>query len=383
MATISIQKHRIIQVDKNGGIYPEAASQNFKVGDLVYLVSGAVTACASDAVLCLGVAKTAATGITGSPITVEHLTGKVLEMNCKDGTDAAVTMIGNAYGIDVLSATGYEGVVNLDNTDTTNKIFLVVGLNQEDYALDTTPTCGRVKVTLMHGADQAAAPVAGSFTTLAASGNATIGGTLGVTGAVTLTAGMTVGTTLEVTGATTLTGAAAINETSTVATNKKIQFRDTGLFIHSSADGKLLISSDGSGADDITFSGTVTHDAAFAGVSATFSSTLGVTGATTLTGALVAKSTINHAATVTKNNMTLAVPLGAVANGQMVLFTCTDAPDGNTTLKVGDQAALYLYKGDRTTRVGSGHLVAGACYLAIYDAKVNSDAGGWYIPGLT
>lgn len=55
-----------------------------------------------------------------------------------------------------------------------------------------------------------------------------------------------------------------VNATTTVATvltfgtNVKLQFRDTGLFIHSNTDGKILYSSDGSGADDHTFSGTVT-----------------------------------------------------------------------------------------------------------------------------
>ena len=49
-----------------------------------------------------------------------------------------------------------------------------------------------------------------------------------------------------------------IGETITVYSSKKIQFRDTGIFIQSSADGKLLISADGGGADDITLSGGVT-----------------------------------------------------------------------------------------------------------------------------
>lgn len=40
----------------------------------------------------------------------------------------------------------------------------------------------------------------------------------------------------------------------------KLFFRDSGLFINSSADGKLTISSDGAGTDDITLSGKVTHD---------------------------------------------------------------------------------------------------------------------------
>lgn len=51
----------------------------------------------------------------------------------------------------------------------------------------------------------------------------------------------------------------------TIGTNKKLQMRDTGLFIHSSADGKILYSSDGTGTDDHTFAGTVTFgdDVAF------------------------------------------------------------------------------------------------------------------------
>lgn len=73
-----------------------------------------------------------------------------------------------------------------------------------------------------------------SGTALSLSGNLSVGGTLGVTGAATLGAD------------------------STFSTNKKIQFRDTGIYINSGADGKLTISADGAGADDITLSGTVT-----------------------------------------------------------------------------------------------------------------------------
>jgi hypothetical protein len=58
-----------------------------------------------------------------------------------------------------------------------------------------------------------------------------------------------------------------IHDTVTVYSDKKIQFRDTGVYIQSSADGKLLISSDGTGADDITLSGavTITGDVAHTG----------------------------------------------------------------------------------------------------------------------
>ena len=40
--------------------------------------------------------------------------------------------------------------------------------------------------------------------------------------------------------------------------DSKVVFRDSGIFLQSGADGKLLLSSDGAGTDDITLSGTVT-----------------------------------------------------------------------------------------------------------------------------
>jgi hypothetical protein len=50
----------------------------------------------------------------------------------------------------------------------------------------------------------------------------------------------------------------ALTGLTTVATDQKIQFRDTGIFINSGANGKLTISADGSSTDDITLAGTVT-----------------------------------------------------------------------------------------------------------------------------
>lgn len=67
-------------------------------------------------------------------------------------------------------------------------------------------------------------------------------------------------TTLGDTTGDTVTINGTVNADALVGTNKKVQFRDTGLFINSGADGKLTISSDGSGTDDITLSGTVTLD---------------------------------------------------------------------------------------------------------------------------
>jgi len=46
----------------------------------------------------------------------------------------------------------------------------------------------------------------------------------------------------------------------TVATDQKVQFRDTGIYIQSQADGKLKLSADGVSTDDITMSGTVAFE---------------------------------------------------------------------------------------------------------------------------
>ncbi|MFA5132747.1 MAG: hypothetical protein WC444_05500 [Candidatus Paceibacterota bacterium] len=71
------------------------------------------------------------------------------------------------------------------------------------------------------------------------------------------------------------TGDVSINGDALLATTKKVQFRDTGIYINSGADGKLTISSDGSGADDITLSGTVTLDANLTTPSRIICSTVG------------------------------------------------------------------------------------------------------------
>ena len=75
-------------------------------------------------------------------------------------------------------------------------------------------------------------------------GNVTISGTLTVNGDFAF--GDASADSLTLTGLT------------TVATDQKIQFRDTGIYINSGANGKLTIAADGTGADDITLAGTTT-----------------------------------------------------------------------------------------------------------------------------
>lgn len=48
--------------------------------------------------------------------------------------------------------------------------------------------------------------------------------------------------------------------TTQLSEDTKLEFRDTGIFINSGANGKLTISSDGAGTDDITLTGTLVID---------------------------------------------------------------------------------------------------------------------------
>ena len=72
----------------------------------------------------------------------------------------------------------------------------------------------------------------------------------------------------------TLSGSVSASDNIRLATDKKVEFRDSGIYIQSGADGKLTIASDGTGADDITLSGSVT----FGSTVTLDSTTLTVTG---------------------------------------------------------------------------------------------------------
>lgn len=109
----------------------------------------------------------------------------------------------------------------------------------------------------------------------------------------------------------TVNGALTLLADNLIGTNKKIQFRDTGLFIHSSADGKITYSSDGAGADDHIFSGTVTFNDDVTGLVST------VTDAGHTHTATVTDAGHSHTATVTDAGHThtmsnVALPMGII-----------------------------------------------------------------------
>lgn len=150
MATISLQRMKAIGTISGNSpeirYYPEAASQSFKAGELVYLASGKVTICGADPSLILGMAMEDATGTTNTDLAVAIANkDTVFEGNVYHGTPAsaitAITDVGTDYG-----------VVNADNkwyvdvSDTSNVRILVRDLSKKDAVGDTY---GRVLFQVM------------------------------------------------------------------------------------------------------------------------------------------------------------------------------------------------------------------------------------------
>lgn len=123
----------------DGGLlktYPEAASQSFKHGEFVYLVSGKVTVCASDATSILGMAMRDASGTTDTDIPVlvadqdTIFRGNVYHASAGSAVTAVTTcypdagpyalyVASNKHHVDI-EDTGHDAIlpVALDNRDT-------------------------------------------------------------------------------------------------------------------------------------------------------------------------------------------------------------------------------------------------------------------------
>jgi len=125
MATISYLSPQVINDCCYMENFPEAASQSFNAGELVYLVSGKVTVCATDATAILGRALTAASGTTDTNILVQvFLSGIIVEMTMTTGGSnivLAATHYGVQYGLYVASNLHY-----IDVADTTNGVFVIL-----------------------------------------------------------------------------------------------------------------------------------------------------------------------------------------------------------------------------------------------------------------
>lgn len=134
-------KHALNQGDMEMLKLPEAASQSAtKAGDLIYLVSGAVTLCdTTDPATVYGVMMEDCTGTTGNEVLVNRIRpGDVYEMSCVSGhTPGTDIYRGCKYGVD------QTGAGNWEVDATTSAGYPVVVL---DYVEETPTSGGRVLV---------------------------------------------------------------------------------------------------------------------------------------------------------------------------------------------------------------------------------------------
>ena len=150
MAEKAVESMRMVDgyVVKN---YPEAASQSFKKGELVYLVSGKVTVCSADATTILGMALADASGTTDTEIPVAILDDNARFIaNVYHATDAsavtAVTNVGVKYAYYVSSNVG-----RVDIGDTSNDAIIIEELYNGDAVGDKY---GRVICRIIPAAQQ-------------------------------------------------------------------------------------------------------------------------------------------------------------------------------------------------------------------------------------
>lgn len=154
----------------------------------------------------------------------------------------------------------------------------------------------------------------------------------------------------------TVTGAATFGADSTFSTTKKLQFRDTGLYVNSPADGKLKISADGTGNDDITISGTTVFDAGMTvkhvSKSANYTATLNdyIIGVDTSGGAV-----------------TITIPSAAAVAGKLYIINDEGADAGTHNITVATEGSETI------DGSASGSIATNNGTLRIY-----SDGTNWF-----
>lgn len=107
-------------IDAAGGVapiyvFPEAATQSYKAGALVYLdaTNGRVTAVANSGTLICGIAQKDASGVTSTNAPVQIIRpGDRLQVSCYDASDAAAKAASNfkagfTYDIEVVNGVAY------------------------------------------------------------------------------------------------------------------------------------------------------------------------------------------------------------------------------------------------------------------------------------
>jgi len=141
MATKNLQKIvRYGGVASNPMLYPEAASQSFKVGQLLCIdTAGRVKAIADAGVKLWGIAMEDASGTTDNLVQVDLiLPGDRLIVSCYHATAASAVMA-NANVGDTYQVITSSNVTYLDKSSTSTPLFKVLARMPEDAATDIYP----------------------------------------------------------------------------------------------------------------------------------------------------------------------------------------------------------------------------------------------------
>jgi hypothetical protein len=192
---------------------------------------------------------------------------------------------------------------------------------------------------------------AGTASDFPVTGNATVGGTLGVTGTSALTGNTTIGGTLGVTGASTLSGNASIGGTLGVTGASTLSGNTAVLGALGVSDTVSLTKSTGTGlavTSNATIGGTlgVTGNASLAG-------TLGVTGASTLTGNTSVGGTLGVSGAITASTAVINVGSGQIykdASGNVGIGQSSPPSNGHLTInRAGIETNIQLQEGGVNT----------------------------------
>jgi hypothetical protein len=153
MATLTLQKLRVVGGAQQGDIndYPEAATQTFKEGQLVYLASGNVTEVTADGVVIWGIAlEDAHNDASAGDHRVQvqklfpgcRLMGNVYKTGDLTASLATDAIVGNKYPISVQS-----NITVVDIHDQTTPSAVIIARVKDD---DDADVYGRVIFTFLN-----------------------------------------------------------------------------------------------------------------------------------------------------------------------------------------------------------------------------------------
>ena len=244
-----------------------------------------------------------------------------------------------------------------DGSSGTGAPIIKVGPGQ-DVIVSTSQVLPKTTATLDLGSATAKfknAYLSGAMAsaTSSTSGNATVGGTLGVSGATTLTGAATLSSTLAVTGATTLTGAATLNG---------------GLNIGADTLAEYISDTVGAMVTGNTETGiTVTYDDA----TNTLDFVLSADPTITLTGAVTGSGSMTNLGDVSIATTNTADPVITLAGDATGSVTLTNLASGTLTVAIVDDSHNHIIanvdglqtaldaKADDTTTVSAGSGLTG------------------------